>query len=193
MAGDGPPRLLFHPGPRAYIGHPRTQHRVGELMPAPHRVVSAEQGSTRERQVAHSVQYLVANEFVRETRTLRVENAVVADYEGIFERRAECVARVPQARHIAQEAEGARARYVAERFGLYVDGQCLTPNQRVLELDLCFDAEPAGVRAQLSVGVPLRDPHRLEPLDVAPRAVERLEPPRIDCRHKGRRTAIHDR
>src|SRR5262245_42488510 len=118
MAGDGPRRLLCSPG--ACIGHQRTQHRVVELMPAPHRVVSAEQGSTRERQVAHGVQYLVANEFVRETRTLRVENAVVADYEGIFERRAECVARVPQARHIAQEAEGARTRNVAERFGLYV-------------------------------------------------------------------------
>src|SRR6516225_10337201 len=151
MAGHGPRHLPFDPGPGACIRHQRTEERMVELVAATHRAVSAEQGPARQRQIADRVQHFVANELVGETRTLGVENAVVADDERVLQRGAERVACVPQRRYIAHEAEGARARDVAaERFGLHVDRQRLTPDERVLELDLRLDTEAAGIGPYLS-------------------------------------------
>src|SRR5262245_54120180 len=121
MAGYGPRHLAFDPGPGARIRHQGTDQRMVELVAAAHRPVSAEQGPARQRQIADRVQHFVANELVGETRTLRVENAVVADNERVLQRGAERVACVPQRRYIAHEAEGARARDIAgERFRLDV-------------------------------------------------------------------------
>src|SRR5919201_3490926 len=161
-----------------------------ELVAAAHGAVGAEQGSPCERQVADRIQHLVANELVREARSFRVENTVVADHERIFQRGAKRVAGVPQARHIAQEAERACARNVTpERVRLDVERQRLTSDQRVLELDLRLHAEAARIRSYLAIGIALRHPYGLEHLDVAARPVEALEAYRIDCRHEWRRAA----
>src|SRR5215469_3847303 len=194
MAGYGPRHLAFDPGPGACIRHQGTDQRMVELVAATHRAVSAEQGPARQRQIADRVQYFVANELVGETHALRVENAVVADDERVLERGAERVARVPQRGHIAHEAEGARARDVAaERFGLHVDRQRLTPDERVLELDLRLDAEAAGIGPYLSERISLGHPHRLEDPDMTPGLIERLETHRVDRRDKRGRAAVHDR
>src|SRR5205823_13241181 len=170
------------------------QQRVIELVATAHGAVGAEQRSPRERQVADGIQHLVANELVREARSFRIENTVVADYERIFQRGAERVAGVPQARHIAQEAERARARNVTpECFRLDVERQRLTSDQRVLELDLCLHAEAARVRPYLAVGIALSHSYGFEHLDVAAWPVEDLEAYRIDGRHEGRGAAVHDR
>src|SRR5262249_5981517 len=154
----------------------------------------AQQGSPRERQVADRIQHLVANELVREARSFRIENTVVADYERIFQRGAKRVAGVPQARHIAQEAECASARNVTpERFRLDVERQRLTSDQRVLELDLRLHAEATRIWPHLAVGIALRHPYGLEHLDVAAWPGEDLEAYRIRGRHEWRRAAVHDR
>src|SRR5262249_56853654 len=125
--------------------------------------VSGGQGPDRQRQIADRVQYFMGNELVGETHALRVENAVVADDKRVLERGAERVARVPQRGHIAHEAESARARDVAaERFGLHVDRQRLTPDERVLELDLRLDTEAAGIGPYLSERISLAHPPRLQ-------------------------------
>src|SRR5256886_14780041 len=145
MAGNRPRNLPFHPRPGARIRHQGTQHRVIELVAAAHRAVSAEQRSARERQIADCVQDLVANELVGKTRTLWVENTVVADDERIFQGSSERVAGVPQARHITQEAEGARARDLsAERVGFYIDRHFVAPEERLPELHPSSDAEAAA-------------------------------------------------
>src|SRR5262245_36867955 len=118
MAGNRPRSLPFYPRPGGRIRHQGTQHRMIELVAPAQRAVSAEQRRARKRQIADCVQHLVANELVGETRTLWVENTIVADYERIFEGGTERVTGVPQARHVAQEAEGACACDVAaERVG----------------------------------------------------------------------------
>src|SRR5262249_20724140 len=165
-----------------------------ELVAATHRTVSTEQGPARQRQIADRVQHFVANELVGKTGTLGVEDPVVAHDQRILERGAERIARVPQRRHIAHETEGAGARDVAtERFRLHVDRQRLTPDQRVLELNLRLDAEAARVGPYFPERVPPYHPHRLEHLDVAPGLIERLKTHRVDRRDKRGRAAVDDR
>src|SRR5207253_7198306 len=133
-------------------------------------------------------------EFVREARALRIENAVVADDEGVLERGTQRVARIPQRRHIAHEAEGARARKLAaEHVGFQVDRQGLAPDQRVIERDLRLDAETARVGSQLSERIAYRDLHRLEHLDVAARLWERGNTGRVNGCNERRGAAVPDR
>src|SRR5262249_58218835 len=97
---------------------------VIEVVAAGDRLVGGEQGCAGERQIADRVEDLVADELVREARALRIEDAVVGDDEGVFERRTEGVARIPQRSDVAHEAEGARARNLApERIRSYVKGE----------------------------------------------------------------------
>src|SRR5262249_38195479 len=153
-----------------------------------------EQGPARQRQIADRVQHFVANELVGKTRTLGVEDPVVAHDQRVLERGAERIARVPQRRHIAHEAEGAGARDVAtERFRRRVDRQRLTPDQRVLELDLRLDVEAARVGPYLSERVSPYNPHGLEDPDVAAGLIKRLKTDRVDRRDKRGRAAVHDR
>src|SRR5215468_9532397 len=194
VAGYGPRHLSLDPGPGARIRHQRADQRMVELVAATHRTVGAEQGPARQRQIADHVQHFVANELVGKTRTLGVEDPVVAYDQRVLERGAERIARVPQRRHVAHEAEGAGARDVAtERFRLHVDRQCLTPDQRVLELDLRLDAEAARVGPYLSERVSPYHSHGLEDPDVAPGLIKRLKTDRVDCRDKWGRAAVHDR
>src|SRR3954471_6900623 len=98
-------------------------------------MISAEQGAAGQREVADGVQHLVTDEFVGEARALRIENAVVADDEGVLERGTQRITRVPQGRDVAHEAEGARARKLAAEYvGFQVDRQSLASDQRVIEL-----------------------------------------------------------
>src|ERR1700751_2461568 len=100
-------------------------------------MISAEQGAPGQRKVADGVQHLVADALVGEARALRVENAVVADDEGVLERGTQRVTRVPQGRDVAHEAEGARARELAaECLGFQIDRESLASDQRMIELDL---------------------------------------------------------
>ena len=67
-------------------------------------------GSADERQVPHGVEDLVADELVLEAQ-LVVEDARLADHDGVLEAAAEGEAALAQELDLAQEAEGAgRAR-----------------------------------------------------------------------------------
>src|SRR5262249_25678486 len=140
-----------------------------------------EQGSAGERQIADRVEDLVADELVREARALRVEDAGVGDDEGVFERRTERVAPIPQRSDGADEGEGARARNLApERIRSYVKGERLASDQRMVEFDLGLDAKAARVRSDLAESIAHGDPDRLENPDVAPGLRQRLDPDLID-------------
>ena len=193
-AGRRAQGIGFDPGPGARVGHQRAQHRVVELVAAAHRAVGRQQGPSGERQIADRVEHLVADELVGEAHAFRVEDAVVGDDQRVLERGAERVAGVPQRRHIAHEAEGARARdLAAEAVGLHVDGQRLVADQRMVVVDLGLDAEAARIGRDLAIGVAHRDPHRLEHADIAARLIERRDADGIDRRHERRRAAVHDR
>src|SRR6185437_1181665 len=110
------------------------------------------------RQIADSVDRLVANALVGETHSLGIEDAVVRRDDGILEARSQRVARAPQLRHVAHKAESACPREVAaEHIGLDFDRQGLTADQRMIELDLGLEAEPAQMRSQFAVAAVLAD------------------------------------
>src|SRR5215470_6872949 len=148
----------------------------------------------REREVADRVEHLVAHELVGKARAFRVEDAVVADDQGVLERGSERIARIPQGRDVAHEAEGARAGdLAAERLWLYVDRQGLAADERVVELHLGLDPEAARVGTDFAEGIAHGDTYRLEHLDMAPRLIERLETDQVNRGHERRRAAVHDR
>ena len=98
-----------------------------------------------------------------EAQALRVEDAVVADDQGVLERGAERVTRAPELRHVAHEAEGAGAGdFAAEGVGVDVVARALAADQRMVEVDLDLDAEAARIRAGTRRSVAERDADRLE-------------------------------
>src|SRR5262249_53663450 len=149
----------------ARIRHQRAKYRVIELVAAADRPVGAEDWPAGQREVADGIEHLVAHEFVREARAFWIENAVVADHEGVLERGAERIARIPQCGHVAHEAEGARAcDLAAENVGLDVDLHHLASDQSVIEFHLRLDAETARVWPDLAKGVAHCNPYRPEHL-----------------------------
>src|SRR5262249_8482364 len=145
---------LFHDGPRGRIGDQSGEHGVIESVAATHRPVGAEDRRAREREVADGVERLVTHELVREAETLGIEAAVLADHERVLERGAQRVTRPPQLADVAQEPEGAGARDLApEGRGTDLERQRLPADQRMVELDLDLDVEPAVIRFELAVGI----------------------------------------
>src|SRR5439155_14951580 len=110
----------------------------------------------------------------------------------ILERGAERIAGVPQLRHVAHEAEGARAReFAAECLRLDVERERLQANQRMIELDVDLDAEAMRMRPQLAIGIFGGDANRLENLQISARRRERDEAGLIDRRNERSRAAVH--
>ena len=82
----------------------------------------AEDGRAGKRQVADRVERLVAHELVGIAKAFAVDDAVVADGDGVLERGAERETGSPQPLHVLHEAEGAGAgKLAAERAGIDVD------------------------------------------------------------------------
>src|SRR6185312_16513470 len=110
----------------------------------------------REREIAHGIERLVADELVLEAQAAGVENAVFGEANGVFERGAERIALAPELRDIAHKAEGAGGReFVAEGVGRKRCRITLTADQRMIEIDLDLDAETGVVREKFARGAAL--------------------------------------
>src|SRR5207248_4418080 len=161
------------PGPRMRIGHKRAEHSMIELMAAANRAIRAEQRPSGQREVANRIKHLVANELVRKADTFSVEDAVIADHQGIFQRGAERIARIPQVGHITHEAERARTRdFAAEAVRLHIDGQRLASDKRVVEPNFRLDTEATRIGPQLAESLSHCHPHRLQYPDITARLIE---------------------
>jgi hypothetical protein len=87
-----------------------------------------------------------------------------------------------------------RAReFAAEDVRRHIQAVGLPADQRVIELDLDFDAEPAQIRPQLAVTTVLADANGFEHLDAAPRRLLGGQPDLVDRRDERRGAAVHDR
>jgi hypothetical protein len=69
--------------------------------------VGAKDRRTSKGEVANGIERLVAHELIRIAEAFAIDDAVVADGDGILERGAEGKARGPQALHVLHEAKGA--------------------------------------------------------------------------------------
>ena len=90
------------------------RHRV-ELMSGAIGPVEANDGRTRERQIADRVERLVAHEFIGVTESFRVEDGVAIDGDGILERGAQRVPGPPQSLNVANESESSGAGDIAAK------------------------------------------------------------------------------
>src|SRR5271169_6204980 len=127
---------------------------------------SSDDRHARERQVADCIKRLVARELVAITQPLRVEDARIANSDGIVERGTERHPCLPQPFNVLEEAEGARARHIAPIGGARkAEAQPLAPNHRTFEIDL--DVEPQSLSEWHEFGEsgPVLDPHLLQDLD----------------------------
>ena len=155
--------------------------------------VAAEDRRAGKRQVADRVEHLVTGEFVGEAQAFRIDDAIVADNDGVLERGAEGKAARPQLLDLGEEAEGACPRDIAaEAFRIDVGGELLPADQRVLEVDLDLDAA-AVIGRELGKRVAGLDAHGLENPDVAARRVEPGDTRLIDRGDEGAGAAVHDR
>ena len=126
-------------------------------------------------------------------QALAVDDAVVADRDGVLERGAKGEARSPQPLHILHEAEGAGPRQLAaEGTGIDVDLDPLGPDQRRVELDLDVEVE-AVMGRELAKGAPILDADGLQDLEEAAGAIELDQADLVDRLDEARSAAIHDR
>ena len=110
------------------VGEQRLQRGMVQRVTAATRAEGAADRRAGEREIAHRVQHLVADEFVAEAQALGIENAVGRDGDGIFERGAEREARPPQPLDIADEAVmHAGQRYRRDNLS-FRQGDCTDPS-----------------------------------------------------------------
>src|SRR5262249_32725947 len=142
--------------------------------------IGAEDRRTGKRQVSNRVERLVAHELVGVAKAFAVDDAVVADGNGILERSAERQTGGPQPLNVLHEAEGAGAReFTAERAGIHIQLDFLPADQGAVEVDLDVEVE-AIMRGQLARGPSVLDAHGFQYLQVAPRSVELDQPHFVD-------------
>src|SRR6185436_773966 len=162
----------FDHGPSVGVRKQRLEHQRVQPVAAALRVIGSQDRRAGKRKVADRVKRLVAHELVGETQTFAVDDAVVADCDGVFERGAERKAGGPQALHILHEAEGARARqFAAEGARVHVDLDLLIADQRRVEIDLDIEVETV-VRSKLTIGTGVFHRDLLQDLEVAARRLE---------------------
>src|SRR5271165_3194775 len=85
MTPHWPRQLAFRPNPGVRIRDQRAKHCMVELMTATHRAVGGEQWTACQGEVANRIKHLVADEFIREAGTLRVEDTVIGNDKGVLE------------------------------------------------------------------------------------------------------------
>ena len=195
MSADRPPRRLrFDHAPGAAVSEQRLQHRIVELVTAPHRTIAAEQRKAGQREIADHVEHLVAGALVGVAQPLDVEQAGLVEHHGVVEGCAEREASAPQPCHVIHAAEGPGPRNVAaETFWRKIEGVGLVTDHLVGEVDLDFGAEPAGERTKLAHRIADLDLHRLQHLDEAADGGLGHNAGLVDGRNKRRSAAVHDR
>ena len=120
----------------------------------------AEDGRAGQSEVADRIERLVAHELVGEAQAFAIDDAVVADGDGVVQRGAESQAGGPQALHILHEAEGAGpGQFAAEGAGVEIDLDPLAADQRRVEIDLDVEMETV-MRGELAMGAGIF--HRLQ-------------------------------
>ena len=144
-----------------------------------------------EGEIAHDVQDLVAHELVLEPQG--VQDARIADDDGVLERSAERQAALPQPLHFLQEAEGAgRGDVLGEALLGDPLGARLVLEQRMVEADGVADLEVIR-RVNRNALVAGRDLHRLQDLQVLARRGELLDARFLQQVQERRAAAVHDR
>src|SRR5262245_9559457 len=160
-----------------------------ETVAATDRAIGAENLIASESEIAHRVQHLVTHELVRVTQAFIVENAVVADGNGVVQRGTQGKPRLPKLLDIAHETEGAGPRkLVAVRTRRHVEAKTLTSDQRRVEIDLDVEME-ARMGSKLAPALTFLDADGLQHLDVAPALAELAQAGLVDCVHEGSRAA----
>src|SRR5262249_21294748 len=132
VAELGVPALAHMPGridqrPGVLVGEERLEDEAVQAMATALGAEGAEDGSTGKGQVTDSIERLVTHEFVAVTKAFAIDDAVVADGDGVFEGGAERQARGPEPLHILHEAKGAGSgKFPAEGAGIQIDFDSLT-------------------------------------------------------------------
>jgi hypothetical protein len=73
------------------------------------RAESSDYRGPGEREIANGVEHFMADEFIFESQTLAIEDAIIRKDDGVLERSAESQPLPPQAFGVARETKGARA------------------------------------------------------------------------------------
>src|SRR5690606_20607374 len=122
-----------------------------------------------ERKIAHCIEHLVADEFVRVAKPFKIDDAVVlANHDRVFERRTESIAARPQALDVLEKPEGPRPRDITPEGGRGdVARERLTTDRRALEIDVDLEAGTV-IGPELCPGRAIVDAHRLDHANVAP-------------------------
>src|SRR5205823_357750 len=135
--------------------------------------IAAENGRADQGEITDRIERLVAHELIVETKTFRIDDAIIANDHGIFQRCAEGQPAGPQALDVGQEAEGAGASEIAaEAVGIDVGGVPLPADDRRGEVDLDLDPH-AVVGPKLGEGIAELDAHWLQDLQEMARLPER--------------------
>ena len=183
----------FGHGPGIGIGEHGLQHQAVQAMAAPAGAVSAEDRRAGQSQVSDGVECLVAHELVGIAQALAIDDAVVADSDGVVERSAKGQAGRPQALDVLHEAEGARPRQLAaEGPRIEVDLDALLANEGRVELNLNIEME-AVIGRKLADSASVLNGHRLQDLEEAAGRVELDQAHLVDGLDELGGAAIHDR
>src|SRR5690606_28732269 len=124
---------------------------------------TADEPGPRQREIAHRIQRLVPHELVGIAQPLHVDDAiVVADHEGILQRRPQRIACRPEPLDIPKETEGPRPGDLPPEYvGVDIAGEALPADRRAVEIDL--DLEPRAVMGlELGPGGAVLDAYGLQ-------------------------------
>src|SRR5690242_317383 len=183
----------FDHGPSVGIGEHGLEHERVQAVAAATRMEGAENGRARKGEVADRIERLVAHELVAITQAFAVDDAVVANGDGILQRGAEREASSPQPLHVLHEAERPSARELAaEGTGIYVDLDPLGADQGGVEVDLDIEVE-AVMGCKLAEGAILLDTDRLQYFQETARRFELGKADFVDRLDEARCAAVHDR
>src|SRR5690606_31011211 len=130
-------RRGFHDLECRRIAEQTPQRRRIQAVAAAIGAEAADEARACQRQIAHRIQRLVADELVAIAQTLHIDDRIIiADDERILERGTERIACGPKPLHIAQEAEGPRPGDLApEYIRINVIGIELPADRRTFEID----------------------------------------------------------
>ena len=126
-------------------------------MAATNGLVGAEDRGAGQSEIAHRVEHLVPNEFLRMTQAFRVHDLIVAEGDRVVERSAKRQAGLPELFDIAHEAKGAGAGQLrAKTRRGQLKRQTLATNQVRWKIDFNIKIE-TGTGRQFAVAVSILD------------------------------------
>src|SRR5262245_43225480 len=106
----------FDHGPSVSVGEHGLEHQRVQSMAAALRAIGAKDRRAGKCEVADRVERLVAHELVGEAQAFAIDDAVVADCDGVLKRGAKRKTGSPQPLNVLHEAEGAGpGKLAAER------------------------------------------------------------------------------